>query len=134
MLVCASSALTDSEFLAALRDGTLPVSCFRHADHLRLVWLHLHQSSFDQALRQVRDTILAFAQQNGVPHRYHETITTAWVKLVATHHEPSFETFLTENEARLTKDLLHRFWTPALLESQGARDHWIAPDRNALPG
>jgi hypothetical protein len=43
MLEPASAAWSDAEFLAAFHACTLPPSCFHHADHLRLAWLHIHQ-------------------------------------------------------------------------------------------
>ena len=62
-------------------------------------------------------------------------MTTAWVKLLATHqagelheihHQPN-------NEYRLTPALLQSFWTPAVLESEAARLGWVPPDKKALP-
>ena len=36
---------------------------------------------------------------------YHETITTAWIRLLSTHHETEFGEFLAANEHRLTKEV-----------------------------
>ena len=52
-LVLASADLSDDEFLAAFHSRRLATSQFRHADHLRLAWLHLHREPFDVALAQV---------------------------------------------------------------------------------
>jgi hypothetical protein len=68
-----------------------------------------------------------------MPHLFHETVTTAWVKLLSTHHEASFAEFIANNEHHLNLGLLHRFWTPAVLESEAARLGWVPPDKNALP-
>jgi len=102
---------------------------FRHADHLRLAWLHLHGETLETALFRVRTGIQTFATHHGAAHLYHETITTAWVRLLATHHEKSFDEFLKENEHQLSLNLLHRFWTPDLLAGQEARTRWVPPDR-----
>jgi hypothetical protein len=53
--------------------------------------------------------------------------------LLATHHEPTFDEFLTANESRLGKDFLFRFWSPELLETREAKDGWVPPDRQSLP-
>jgi hypothetical protein len=53
--------------------------------------------------------------------------------LLATHHENSFDEFLTANEYRLNSDLLHRFWTPEILASREARSHWVPPDLREFP-
>ena len=132
-LVLASAQLKDEEFLRAFHSCTLSNSEFRHADHLRLAWLHLHREGLPEALELVRSGIRRFAEHHGAPHLYHETVTTAWVRLLATHHESSFEEFLRANELRLTSALLHRFWTPAVLAGDAARRQWVPPDRARLP-
>ena len=132
-LVLASAHLSDEEFLKAFHACTLPNSQFRHADHLRLAWLHLHRSGLPEALELVCKGLRRFAEHHRAGQLYHETITTAWVRLIATHHEATFEEFLHENAARLTVPLLHRFWTPDLLMSETARQQWVPPDRMSLP-
>jgi hypothetical protein len=89
-MVVASAELTDDEFLAAFTNCTLPLSSFLHGDHLRLAWLLLHRKPFDEALAQVQDGIRQFAAHHGKHDLFHETVTTAWVKLLASHDEPSF--------------------------------------------
>jgi hypothetical protein len=132
-IVVASAGLSDEEFLAAFTSCELPNALFRHGDHLRLAWLQLHRKPFDEALTSVRDGIRRFAAYHGQSQLFHETVTTAWVKLLATHHETSFAEFLERNESRLNKELLHRFWTPAQLDSEAARLGWVPPDIKALP-
>lgn len=129
----ASAHLVDDEFLTAFHSCRLKTSEFRHADHLRLAWLHLQREPLEAALASVRTGIQAFAGHHGLTGLYHETITTAWVLLLATHREPSFEEFLRENDPLLNKELLHRFWTPGLLASEEAKKRWVAPDRRPLP-
>jgi len=132
-LTLASAHLDDNDFLEAFHACRLDSSQFRHADHLRLAWIHLHRQPFEEALRQVRNGVQRFAAHYNVPHLYHETITVAWVRLLATHHELTFEEFLAKNEPRLGKDLLFRFWSPELLNTREAREGWTPPDRRALP-
>ncbi len=129
----ATAHLGDDEFLEAFHSCRLRTSEFRHADHLRLAWLHLAREPFDTALNSVRGGIQAFAKHHNLSGLYHETITTAWVHLLATHHENSFAEFLTVNESLLNASLLHRFWTPAILAGLEARGSWVPPDRQELP-
>jgi CDP-diacylglycerol--glycerol-3-phosphate 3-phosphatidyltransferase len=131
-VVIASAEVSDEEFLAAFTNCTLPASSFRHGDHLRLAWLLLHRNPFDEALGLVRESIQRYAVHLGV-HLYHETITTAWVKLLATHDEASFDEFIVKNEHRLNLELLHRFWSPEVLNSEAARSVWVSPDKRPLP-
>jgi CDP-diacylglycerol--glycerol-3-phosphate 3-phosphatidyltransferase len=132
-VVVASAEIGDDEFLAAFTSCALPPSSFRHGDHLRLAWLLLHRKPFDEALTLVREGIQKYAVHVGAPHLYHETVTTAWVKLLATHDEATFAEFISNNEYRLNLDLLHRFWTPAVLDSPAARSSWVPPDTADLP-
>jgi CDP-diacylglycerol--glycerol-3-phosphate 3-phosphatidyltransferase len=112
----------------------LPASAFRHGDHLRLAWLLVHRHSFSEALREVRQSIMRLAVAFGAEGLYHETMTRAWVSLVATHDEATFVKFLEAHEQRLNLDLLHRFWSPELLNSDAARLSWVAPDRASHAG
>jgi len=132
-VIVASTKLSDDEFLAAFTSCVLPSSLFRHGDHLRFAWLMLHRKPFDEALTLIREGIQRFAAHHGASHIYHETLTTAWVKLLATHREASFEEFILSNERLLNLELLHRFWTPAVLESEAAKLGWVPPDKKALP-
>jgi len=132
-IVVASISLSDDDFLDAFATCVLPSSMFRHGDHLRLAWLLLHRMPFDEALTLIREGIQRFAAHHGASHVYHETLTTAWVKLLATHQEASFEDFITCNRHRLNLELLHRFWTPAILDSEAAKLGWIPPDKMPLP-
>jgi hypothetical protein len=75
-----------------------------------------------------------FAAHHGATNLYHETITIAWVRLLATHDESSFDEFLTRNEPKLSSRLLHRFWTPDVLAGEEARLRWVLPDLWDLPG
>jgi N-formylglutamate deformylase len=137
-LLLATAHLGDDEFLEAFHSCRLRTSEFRHADHLRLAWLHLAREPFEPALARVRGGIQAFAKHHNLTDLYHETITTAWVHLLATHlpathQENNFEEFLTANEPRLNSALLHHFWTPEVLASREARSRWVPPDLRDLP-
>jgi CDP-diacylglycerol--glycerol-3-phosphate 3-phosphatidyltransferase len=133
-LIVASAYLSDEEFLRAVSDCTLPASAFRHGDHLRLAWLLLRRHPFHQALLEVQQSIVRLATAFGAPGLYHETITRAWVSLLATHDEATFSEFLENNEARLNLELLQRFWSPELLTSEAARLDWVPPDRASHAG
>lgn len=129
----ATAHLSDDEFLEAFHSCRLGTSEFRHADHLRLAWLHLAREPFETALDRVRSGIQAFAKYHNLSGLYHETITTAWMHLLATHQESSFEEFLAANESFLNSNLLHHFWTREILASQEARSQWVPPDLRELP-
>jgi hypothetical protein len=133
-LVLGSADLSDEQFLSAIASAELRPSQFRHADHLRLAWLQVRRApSLEQAEYLVASAIRGFALKHGVLRLYHATITLAWVRLIAKHDEGSFAEFLRDNEWRLNRELLHRFWTPELLASDAARKSWVPPDIRVLP-
>jgi hypothetical protein len=125
--------LNDEEFLAVADSGDLGLSQFRHADHLRLAWLLVQRWPLNRAEDFARAAIRRFADRHAVSALYNETITLAWVRLVASHHENTFEEFLSANQNRLNRELLHRFWTPELLASDEAKRQWVRPNREELP-
>jgi hypothetical protein len=87
----------------------------------------------DTAIDNVHNGIQAYATHLGRKAFYHETMTVAWVRLIASHNEPTFDEFLPLNEYRLSGELLHRFWSPELLLSASARKEWVEPDKIPLP-
>ncbi|HWE52399.1 MAG TPA: hypothetical protein VG273_21565 [Bryobacteraceae bacterium] len=111
----------------------MKTSEFRNADHFRLAWLHLHREPLNMALANVVSGIQTFAAHHGATKKYHETITIAWVRLLATHREPTFHEFLAANGHRLNLELLHRFWSPSLLAGDAAKARWVEPDLRELP-
>ncbi len=132
-IVIGSAHWSEPEFLSAFEDCSLPLSCFRHGDHLRFAWIHLQAKSVEQAIIAVRHGIKNYAARHRVAHLFHETITVAWVKLLSTHEEGSFEEFIQVHEHRLTRELLYQFWTFSLLDSDAARVSWLPPDKKPLP-
>ena len=132
-LTIASAYLDDDAFLAAFHACRLLPASFRHGDHLRLAWLMLHTYDTDRALSAVRAGIRRFAAHHGVAHIFHETVTGAWIRLLATHDERDFATFVEANAERLNQRLLLRFWTEETLNSPAARSAWVPPDRMPLP-
>jgi CDP-diacylglycerol--glycerol-3-phosphate 3-phosphatidyltransferase len=128
-----SNALSDRDFLAAIRSCSYPAASFHHADHLRLAWLLLERLPLCGAQQQLCELIRNFAKSLGKEARYHHTITIAWTCLLASHAETFFAEFLSLHGARASAALLEEFWTRALLMSDAARQGWVEPDIRPLP-
>lgn len=92
-ITVASASLTDESFLKQFLNCKLPLTSFRHGDHLRLAWICLESNSLHRAGDVVRSGIQQFAKHHHVAHIFHETLTMAWVRLLATHTEVSFAEF-----------------------------------------
>jgi hypothetical protein len=130
--------MPDDEFLAAFERGALPASDFRHRAHLRMAWLYTRRLSAAEAVERAALGIRRLAAAHGQHSLYHDTLTRAWVHLVASAsaQEPSepFDTMLQRRPELLDKLLLLRYFSAGLLWSDEARDHWVEPDLAPLTG
>ena len=128
-----SAAMTDADFLAAIENCSYPIADFHHAEHLRLGWLLLSRMDWMAASARAARAIRRLTQHYGRADRYHETVTQAWMRLLASHEEQDFSEFLTLHGDRLSLDLLCRHWRRETLMSNDARAHWVEPDLDPLP-
>jgi hypothetical protein len=124
--------MTDPEFLQAFEDTTLEP--FHHRDHLRVTYLYLHQFGEAGTRQRLGPAILRYAIPRNVAGKYHETLTQAWIFLVAEAKKKSagFDAMLTEHPHLLDKHLINRYYSPELLQSPEARQRWVDPDREPL--
>jgi hypothetical protein len=127
--------MTDDEFLRAFEDCMLET--FRHRDHLRLAWLYLRRHPYGEALAAIERSIRRFAEHHGATGKYHQTMTVAWMRLMAAAmaagpREP-FDALLEDHPQLLDPAALRIFYSKATLESDAARHHWVEPDQGALP-
>lgn len=118
--------MTDERFLQAFKDTTLEP--FHHRDHLRVTYLYLSQFGEAGTLERLGKAILRYAAARNGAEKYHETITQAWIRLVASAAAPSFESMLEAYPQLLDKNLLKRYYSSDLLMSQEARERWVEPD------
>jgi hypothetical protein len=131
--------LTDDEFLAAMEAPTLPKDRFRHFDHVRLAWLYLDRTQFPEAVCTMSATIRRFGEHHlGSDARYHDTITRAFMCLVAAARlgappDEDFERFADRNAHLFEPNVLERHYSRALLATPRARETWVDPDRLPLP-
>ena len=131
-------ALSDEEFVRSFEDCTLPGEQFHHADHIRLTWILLRSGDVETAGNRIASAIVRFATHNGSPAKYHETVTRAWLRLVAAAMEAtpsvgSFEEFARAHPELLDKGLLLKYYSARLLQGDEARMEWVEPDIAPLP-
>jgi hypothetical protein len=74
--------VTDDEFVIAFENGTLPLSAFRHADHVRMAFLCLGRYPLLEAIRRFSASLINFATAPGKTNLYNETITWAYLLLI----------------------------------------------------
>ncbi len=124
--------MTDEEFLRALESGALPENEFGHHGHVRAGYLYLKDFNFAEALVRIRRSIRAYATHKGKPDRYHETITVAYLALIQQciferGDSGGWSTFAQDNPELFVAELLSRFYSRDVLESNKARRVFLLP-------
>jgi hypothetical protein len=123
--------MNDGEFLR--RFALCEIDAFPHRDHVRLAWLSLRAEGWTGASRLVREGLRRFATHHGAARKYHETLTIAWLAVVAdaiaeSPDESDFDRFVAAHPDLLERDRLARHYSPNVLASEAARETWVAPD------
>ena len=133
--------MTDHELLTAFERCTLPATAWTHEAHVRAAWIYLSRHDEAEALRRIRTSINRFNDTvTKKPGAYHETITAAYVRLIADRRSrlPARHTFGQFKDTspdlldRTLSALLHHYRRDTLF-SDAARAGWVEPDLNALP-
>jgi hypothetical protein len=131
--------MTDEQLVAAFEACELSGEEFSHAAHVRVAWWYLRTHGFDEALQRFRTTLLRFAASQGATGKYHETITVAYMALIADRlratPELPWPEFVERHPDLLarTPSILAGYYSDEALRSERARREFVAPDRHALP-
>jgi hypothetical protein len=129
--------MSDDEFLAAFESAAIPRPEWTHEAHVRMAWLYLSRLPFAEALHQVRTGIQKLNAKIGSPDGYHETITVAFVRLIASRMGDGkpYAAFRECNPELFDRKLgaLLRHYTKERLYSAEARLAFIEPDVLPLP-
>lgn len=128
--------MDDAEFVGAVERCTMPGDRFRHAEHVRLGWLYLRDHSLPEAIARYTATLQRFAAHNGVPRKYHATITWAYLILIHERMErmpggAGWEVFRDANPDLFAwnPSVLARYYSDEMLASPLARKTFILPAR-----
>jgi hypothetical protein len=130
--------MTDDELIAAFESTELPAEQFSHEAHVRVAWWYLRATSLPDALTRFSTGLRRFATAKGAPHKYHETITVAYLLLIAERLERGrdldWREFAAANRdlLRRTPSVLSKYYTEALLGSDRARVEFVLPDRREI--
>ena len=129
--------LSDAALVEEFESCRLPTAQFHHADHIRLAWIYLRQMNGAEAALRIEQSIRRYAAHNNIPHLYHQTITLAWMRLVAaalraTPRGTSFFDFAAQHPELFEVQRLNQYYTRELLDSLRARREWVEPDLTKL--
>lgn len=123
--------MAESTLRAFLR-GDIDAANFRHADHVRMGFEILQHHDFPEAAVAFARSLKQIAVRAGAPGKYHETITLAFLSLIAerqatgTHRD--FESFAAANPDLMETSVLKRWYAPERLMSDVARKIFVLPD------
>jgi hypothetical protein len=146
--------VTDDKFLSAFESCRLARKDWTHEAHVRMAWLCLDRCPSYWAARDavrggIRKLNAAFAARKALVCTpcptaarsklagYHETITTAFVRLIADRRADgeSFAAFRDRNPDLLDRTLsaLLAYYSPERLFSDEAQKEFVEPDLAPLP-
>ena len=124
-----------SELLDKFLDATLPADQFHHAQHLEVAWMFVQRHGMPAALTEFTIAIKRFANAKGATGLYHETITWAFLLLIADRQArkpaDAFDVFAADNPDLFSwkPSILDRYYSKDLLSSDLARRAFLMPDR-----
>jgi hypothetical protein len=125
--------MTDAEFVSAFETCELPPEAFHHRDHIRLAWVYWNWYG-EAAGARIATAIRRYATHLGKAEKYHETVTQAWMRLVADRAGATYDETIALHPELLDKNLLSHYYSSEILQSEAARARFVAPDRAALGG
>jgi hypothetical protein len=122
----------DADFLTRLEAGTLPPAEFDHRGHLRAGFLYLRCHDFPGACVAMKAAIQRFAAALGKSTLYHETMTIAYLALIAERlaEEPAeigFDAFLARYPELASGEYFRRYYPAGELDTAEARATFVLP-------
>ena len=150
--------LSDEEFLRQFEACTLPYVHWTHRAHLRVAYLYVTRFGLDAAIPKVTAGIRAYNQSQNIVDTptsgYHETMTVAWLYIVAAMlaqygptgaispdappilgpDAPPSQEFLAAQTHLQEKKLLRLFYSRERFMSPEAKYSFVPPDLAPLPG
>ena len=130
---CANKSMkNESALLSAFLNDQIDSRDFRHADHVRVGFELLDRHTFPDALAAYSVALRGIAARAGNPGAYHETITVAFLSLIAEHrlagHHTEFDDFVRDNPELMDKSLIGHWYPPERLMSDIARRTFVMPE------
>ena len=122
---------TAGDLLSAFEAGRIDPAQFPHRAHVQVSYELLERHRFPEALLHLARGLRRLATKAGKPEIYHETITAAFLALIAERRwrdgRGSWEDFAARNPDVFRKELLETIYEPAVLRSPVARATFVLP-------
>jgi len=127
--------MSEEELLAGFEAASLPDDAFHHEQHVHVAWIFVRRYGMPGALTEFPRALKRFAEAKGKPTLYHETITWAFLLVVAERQARcpavSWQAFAGANRDLLVwkPSVLDRYYEKETLNSELARRAFLMPDR-----
>ncbi len=125
--------MTDEDFLTAFENATLREADFNHKAHVQAGFLMLKKYGFAHSVIRYRTALKALTERFGVPEKYHETITIAFLAVINEHKarrpENDFDAFCAHNPDILSPRALGAYYTREELAAPLARRVFVLPQK-----
>ena len=117
--------------LARFVRGETDPATFTHREHVRMAFELLRRCDFPEAALHYSRALQALTARAGVPGKFHQTMTVAFLSLIAErlfeHGTQTFETFTRDHPDLLDRSVLERLYDPERLASAAARTTFLLP-------
>ena len=105
---------------------------FPHREHVRMAFEMLRSHSFAETVLHYSIALRMMAGRAGTPEAYNETVTIAFLSVIAECLDAStasdFEEFERAHPELFDRQLLARWYTPQRLQSEAARRTFLLPE------
>lgn len=123
---------TDAAFVQALEECTLPSTAFTHAGHVRAGWWYVRTYPLGEAIDRFRSALRTYATSLGATSKYHETMTVAWLLLIAERLDGDarglgWDQFAAQCPELMDRELLGRYYDRETLASERATRTFVMP-------
>jgi hypothetical protein len=128
--------IQDEELLSKFEDTSLPLSEFRHEEHLRVAFLYLRRHALLEVLKRFPAALQRYAAAHGKTGLYHQTISWAFLfivheRMAAGGETETWEEFKQRHGDLLegSKSILAKYYRDDTIASPAARHYFVMPDR-----
>jgi hypothetical protein len=122
----------DCPDLAQFIRGEVDPGTFPHREHVRMGFEMLRRHNFEEAALHYCGALRAMTARVGKPTAFHQTITIAFLALIAERMEAArhsdFPAFAGANPDLFDKSALKRWYRPERLATDAARRTFLLPD------
>ena len=129
---CVRWRVSEGTELERFMEGEMDPRRFPHREHVRMSFEMLTVYDFPESVLRYSRSLQRMTARAGVPQLFNQTITVAFLALVAERMQSGghidFAAFAAANPDLLDSSILKRWYSPERLSSGSARRVFVLPD------